>query len=259
MAVVGYGRHKKDPVRETPNTTDHFLAPKPKMIFCYGDSLTYGFPPPATPYAESLERELNNLYYPALDSDSSSPRSETHPPHDPPVNVQHLGIPGYTAAMMLNHFNDENTGLCPVIRLNRTISLVIILVGTNDIAVTTDTTKDGARSILQNIVDLHSRALECHADKDYGTLHTMAIGIPGSAYQDMTHSIAESATYINEGLKNFASSNSRISYFDFPFPYRENDGKWDEDGTHMSEEGYKQLGRSLAPQVKEILDSIDFP
>ena len=263
MVVVGHARahasegggHKKA-VHEIPTETEQFHAPQPKLIFCYGDSLTYGFPPPATPYSEYLEEELNDLYNPALDSDSSAPRS-IGPLRDRPAIVRHLGIPGYTAATMLDHFNDEKTGLCPAIWHNFTmLSLVIILAGSNDIAVMTDTGKGEARSILQKIVDLHNRVFECHEGKDDGRLRTLAIGIPGSAYQDMVHAVAESATYVNQGLKNFASSNPRISFFDFPFPYRDNDKKWGEDGTHMSEEGYKQLGKVLAPQVKGILDSI---
>jgi len=171
--------------------------------------------------------------------------------------VRRLGIPGYTAAMMLDHFNDEKTGLCPAVYRNRTmLSLVIILAGSNDVAVMTDTGNDEARSILQKIVDLHNRVFECRRDEDDGRLRTLAIGIPGSAYQDMVHAVSSSAAYINGGLKNFAKSNPRISYIDFPFPYRDNDEKWDEDGTHMSEEGYEQLGKALAPKVKEILDGI---
>ena len=265
MVAVGHARtsdgggSREKSVHEIPTETEQFRPPPPKMIFCYGDSLTYGFPPPATPYSNYLERELNDMYNPALDSDSSSapPRSNIGPPRYPPAIVRHLGIPGYTATMMLDHFSDEKTGLCPAIWHNRTmLSLVIILAGSNDIAVMTDTGKDEARSILQKIVDLHNRVFECRKDKDDGRLRTLAMGIPGSAYQDMVPAVASSAAYINEGLKNFASSDPRISYFDFPFPYRDDDKKWGEDGTHMSEEGYEQLGKALAPQVKEILDSI---
>jgi lysophospholipase L1-like esterase len=255
----GRGHHEKA-VRVIPAETEQFRPPPPKFVFCYGDSLTHGSPPPETPYSEYLERELNDMYTPpALDSDSSSapPRSNIGPPKDLLAIVRHLGIPGYTATMMLDHFNDEKTGLCPAIWHNRTmLSLVIILAGSNDIAVMTDTGKDEARSILQKIVDMHNRVFKCHKDKDDGRLRTLAMGIPGSAYQDMVPAVASSAAYINEGLKNFASSNPRISYFDFPFPYRDDDKKWGEDGTHMSEEGYEQLGKALAPQVKEILDSI---
>ncbi|KAL3809584.1 hypothetical protein ACHAXA_005800 [Cyclostephanos tholiformis] len=254
-----------------------------RVIFCYGDSLTYGFPDPATPYSMYLERELNDLYDDEDDDDdddSSSSSSSSKPTSETTrVVARHLGIPGYTARMMLDHINDDRTGLCPVIwrdRADRAISLVVILAGTNDIAMMEDTSTDVARSILRTIIDLHERAIECHGEDDGGgdgdddgddddtrRLHTLAIGIPGSAYQNMVRAAADFATYINDGLRAFASSssssssspsNSRISYVDFPFPYNENGEEWNEDGLHLSEMGYQRLGRELAHRVKEILD-----
>jgi lysophospholipase L1-like esterase len=93
-------------------------------------------------------------------------------------------------------------------------------------------------------------------------LHTLAIGVPGSAYQDMVRPAAEMAASINDGLRTYASSsapsNSNIgmSYVDFPFPYVENDERWSEDGLHPSEMGYRLLGEAIAIRVKEILNGV---
>ena len=70
---------------------------------------------------------------------------------------------------MLDHINDDRTGWCPVIwhdRMDHTISLVVILAGTNEIAMMEDTSKNVARSILRTIIDLHESAIECHGEDD---------------------------------------------------------------------------------------------
>ncbi len=208
-----------------------------EYVFAYGDSLTYGHSEDLsrpTPYARFLNQALTNQLQSA------------------PV-VQHLGLPGWTASQMLDKINDETNGLCPIIRRNPALSLITIMVGTNDIFQIG--TVDRAKALVQTIVDLHTRALSCARGVNNVALQTLSIGIPGSRYQYQTPIAGQMASYINNALKEFASSDPRISYVDFPTPFRENDSKWLTDGLHMSGEGYKFLGEALSRPVTEILAS----
>ena len=98
------------------------------QILCYGDSLTAGTSPPEWleyPYAPSLERKLLL--------------------HFPSVQVRHQGIPGRTASQMVQR-SDGPKGLATLIQLQNqmqqqqslpsSLSIVIILAGTNDLAYT---------------------------------------------------------------------------------------------------------------------------
>lgn len=230
----------------------------PKMIFCYGDSLTYGLSPPSSvqyPYAKYLMGELNLLY----NSDSASSKLQM-----PATIVGHLGLPGWTSSQMLDHINDKKAGICEIVQHNPTLSLMIILAGTNDLGRITNAEKSVARSVIESIVKLHQGAIECAGGDRNKEFRTLAVGVPGSAFQEKVHVASELAAYINDGLKNFAtisktygtSTIGQVSYIEFPFPYKDGDSKWSPDGLHLSEEGYKELGRQLAIPVKMILDSI---
>ena len=220
-----------------------------KLVYCYGDSLTYGMvpqhgSPEAHPYDQSLQQEINTLY---ANSQSSI------------IQVKHFGYPGWTSNQMIQHINDglPNLGVCNIIQHNPTISLIIILVGTNDIGIMANsgTDKNVGSTIADSIIELHKRVFECAVKENKNSnLHTMALGIPGSSYQDRSSIAAELATYINKALKDFASSTSlSISYVDFPFLYQQNDTRWGSDGLHLSANGYDVLGKELAPYVKTIV------
>ena len=220
-----------------------------KLVYCYGDSLTYGMvpqhgSPEAHPYDQSLQQEINTLY---ANSQSSI------------IQVKHFGYPGWTSNQMIQHINDglPNLGVCNIIQNNPTISLIIILVGTNDIGIMANsgTDKNVGSTIADSIIELHKRVFECAVKENKNSnLHTMALGIPGSSYQDRSSIAAELATYINKALKDFASSTSlSISYVDFPFLYQQNDTRWGSDGLHLSANGYDVLGKELAPYVKTIV------
>lgn len=224
-------------------------ASPPKMIFCYGDSLTYGMTPGTRepyPYSKYLEQELNTLFDPSATNPNAT-------------SVQHMGLPGWTATQMLNHIHDDKTpGVCNIIDRIPTLSLLIILVGTNDIGQMTNAGKDIARSIIQSIVDLHNGALNCAKGEGNDRLRTISVGIPGSAYLERVRVASEMTSFINSAMKGFAAaSGGKTSYLEFPFPYQDDDPKWGEDGIHMSPEGYETFGKALAPHVKMILESID--
>ena len=228
-----------------------------KRIFCYGDSLSAGTSPPYDqlfPYGPHLEKELNeNLY-------KSNNKS---------VVVRWRGLPGWTSSAMVEYINDTNFGLQPVLDgiSNPSLSLVIILAGTNDIggltsSMTSNTDNNVDVSLaVEPIIKLHQECLNC-IDTDTNTgsnqnIHTLAIGIPSSAWQIMNPTAARLCNDMNIALQNFAKEHEeRVTYVDFPFDYEQGGVNWSGDGLHFSPEGYETLGRSLAPYVKKILDGM---
>jgi lysophospholipase L1-like esterase len=197
------------------------LSAAPNRVFCYGDSLTAGTAPPDPslyPYAPHLESSLKNVF------------------------VRHRGLPGWTSSQMVEASNDATTGITPAVRAGMPLKLVIILAGTNDLAFT-----DDASIILNNILALHQL---CYNE---GVPKTCAIGIPPSGYQSMNANAAALAQAVNDKLKEYCDSEPKATFVPFPFEYDPNSGLWALDGLHLSPEGYRVLGESLAPAVKPIL------
>lgn len=231
---------------QTENSTHHHHEnDEPQTVFCFGDSLTYGAVGGGVtgiyPYAKYLEQDL------AL----STPEM-----NQPKTIVEHLGLSGWTASNMLAHIDDPTDGLCTIIRNHPKLSLLIILAGTNDIGTMTEEGRGATGKIIESIVELHNGAISCAKDINNNGMHTLAIGIPGSAYQEHTRDAAEVASDVNKAVENFASSDERISYMEFPFAYQDEDSRWSRDGLHCSEEGYIFLAQALAPRVRKILESI---
>ncbi|KAL7526023.1 hypothetical protein ACHAXR_001274 [Thalassiosira sp. AJA248-18] len=232
----------------------------PKRIFCYGDSLTAGTAPPSDqlfPYGPHLEEELNRC--------SNSAQAA--------VMVRWRGLPGWAASALVEYIDDSTYGLRATLTgiRNPSISLVIILAGTNDIGSLTSSMMGGgsknsidANLAVDPILCLHKSCLECEGDDGKRNIHTLAVGIPGSAWQEMNPDASKLCAEMNYALKKFASDgasdgddSSRVTYVDFPFSYSRGDSKWSGDGLHLSQEGYETLGKCLAPCVKEILDRED--
>lgn len=237
-----------------------------KRIFCYGDSLTAGTTYPSNelfPYGIHLENELNEAVLPRNESCASSASSASESPAT--AVVRWRGLPGWTASAMADCIDDPNVGLRPVLDAIRDppLSLAIILVGTNDVGALTSSVgrnyRGGdlldARAAAAPILRLHEACLAPRGGNGGANgLRTLAVGIPGSAWQDGNPTASRLCADINGALKTFASGRDGVSYVDFPFPYRRGDGKWSGDGLHLSPEGYETLGRELAPRVKRILD-----
>jgi len=166
---------------------------------------------------------------------------------------------------MVDYVDDPSTGLRSALTgiRNPSLSLVIILAGTNDIGSLTssmiriDNDDIDANVAVEPILKLHKTCLDCEGDDGTNDIRTLAVGIPGSGWQEMNSKAATLCSGMNDALRNFASSHpERVTYLDFPFPYQRGDAKWSDDGLHMSSEGYETLGRELAPCVKQILDRI---
>ena len=228
--------------------------PSQIRIFCYGDSLTAGTSPPEFqmyPYAPHLERAL-------LTTDGTTTT--------PNILVRHKGLPGWTSQKLLQEQFSAH-GLATALRnaaatttttdsrstsASPPVHIAILLAGTNDLGYAE------AQPILDNIIQLHQVCLT------NGVVHTIAIGIPPSAFQFMYADAAAKADTINRGLAQYCESHKdQSTYVPFPFSFRSEDFRtndlsspWAPDGLHCSPRGYQILGESLAPVVNEILGKI---
>mmetsp|Transcript_34711 Transcript_34711/g.70883 ORF Transcript_34711/g.70883 Transcript_34711/m.70883 type:complete len:405 (-) Transcript_34711:47-1261(-) len=255
-------------VAEPQNNQQQPAADSPRFIFCYGDSLTFGFIPSEGephPYGPSLQSELINLYSAA--SAIKAPELK----HPPSMVVRHVGFPGMPASAMLNLVEQKDVGACAIVENIPTLSVLIILTGTNDLQqMAPDIMGPGgpeaidsngkAEMILESITNLHKATLECAQRVGNKDMHTLALGIPGSQFQTQFPVASDIAAKVNKGLNEFSSSynkespHGKIVYSDFPIAYDKSDSKWGPDGLHLSAEGYDELGKKVAPEVKRILD-----
>lgn len=160
---------------------------------------------------------------------------------------------------MMEYLDDGNVGLRSAVNGidNPPLSLVIILAGTNDIGFLTSSMSAGEPDVnacVEPILNLHKACLECN--KGTHQIRTLAVGIPGSAWQQMNAAASKLATDTNTSIKVFAQQShpeGSVTYTNFPFAYEKND-LWSSDGLHLSPKGYEQLGRGLAPVVRNILE-----
>lgn len=194
-------------------------------VFCYGDSLTAGTSPPeyrrSFPYAPHLEQALQQL--------------------GANVTVRHLGLPGWTSSELLSE-TDGPESLRTAVK-QAPAQVVILLAGTNDLGYTYMPELE----IADSVIGLHR---QCHAE---GVPHTVAIGIPPSAYQAKVAKAARRAATINEALMQYCKSEPKATFVPFPFGFDRDDDKWAPDGLHFSSKGYEVLGIRLAPVVQKIL------
>ena len=218
-------------------------------VLCFGDSLTAGMSGPQFfPYAiylqETLDKTLTN----------GTATSNTHQSTSP-IQVQHVGKPGWTAKQFLEEQNHPERGLRTSIRnwpsspSSPRLDLVIILAGTNDLGRRKEA---GAEAIAQDIVTMHKLCYQNSVPR------TIVLEIPSSLYQTRSASAAKMANSVNKKLKAFAEEESRATFVEFPFGYDHDHAElWYRDGLHFSEKGYQFLGQYLERFVLEILNDID--
>ena len=241
---------------------NNIMPRKDIRIFCYGDSLTAGsFPPDDElhPYGPHLERTLTESLVQKcgsqtqqsqpcnieVSSDSSGDRT------DPPkVAVRWIGLPGWTARGMMQYADDPEIGLRPAIRKvqNPSLSLVIILAGTNDLAMEAGSTDGkGSERIANDVIGLHKIA---HASG----IPTLAVSIPPSGWQATSANAHALATDTNAKIEAWCDSTERAHFVKHPIEsWSRDDARWAYDGLHFSAKGYQEIGESLAPVVYQIL------
>lgn len=200
-------------------------------VFCFGDSLTSGSSPPlieSFPYGPHLEREIRNL----------SGKQDTM--------VRWKGYPGWTASNL-----SQEGGLGAILddiqsKTGTNVDLVVILAGTNDLAYETN-----PDTIFNSIKAIHEIAHNRN-------IHTLALGVPDSAWQRQSVETAKVASEVNMKLQEWSGAISVPSDFE-PFPIQTFDpssGYWAPDGLHFSPQGYQYLGERVAPKVTTMLSNI---
>mmetsp|Transcript_25883 Transcript_25883/g.34360 ORF Transcript_25883/g.34360 Transcript_25883/m.34360 type:complete len:260 (+) Transcript_25883:1-780(+) len=228
----------------TAFSTTSSITP-PLRVFCYGDSLTAGTAPPLFelyPYAPHLERAVN-----AARSSSSSSSS--------PVQIRWRGLPGWTSSNMKEDIDDSTIGLrSTILKIsNPSISLVVLLAGTNDLAYASK-----ASDVTDVLIDMHNMCLE------QGVKRTIAVGIPQSAWQNQNLEVKNMVKEVNASLESYCKETQATrgekgnyaTFCPFPFEYAANDVKWSSDGLHLTSEGYEALGLGLVPTVLDVLDDL---
>eukprot|EP00978_Attheya_sp_CCMP212_P003467 scaffold7174_cov55-Attheya_sp.AAC.1 len=263
-----------------PAQTAFVSALSSARVLCYGDSLTAGTSPPLDklfPYGAYLEKALNDprARYTIADKRQSGEPSTAGKDEEisgmtvaaprTPAVVRWRGLPGWTSSAMLQAADDPQAGLRSAIRAVRdpSLSLVIILAGTNDLAFEED-----PQVIIDNVIALHKMS---HLE---GIRRTIAIGVPPSAWQASNEKSRTMASKINEALEEYCTSTKAVegaatsdadvaevvavaSYFPFPFGWSQGDSNWSPvDGLHLSPEGYAELGTRLAPFVSDVLSEL---
>ena len=205
-------------------------------VLAYGDSLTAGTSGMELyPYAPYLERAVNQL---------RQARGDTAVP----VVVRHRGMPGWTAANMLDDLDGARTGLRSAIRAVKdpSLSLVVLLAGTNDLGY-----GFGAEDITRNILALHQVCFQ------EGVPRTIAISIPPSGYQSSNAAAAALADTVSTNLEAFCNEEKRSLFHRFPFAFEQGGENWFPDTLHFSQKGYQSLGESLASIVDKALQFLD--
>lgn len=226
-----------------------------RIVFAYGDSLTFGSCPYEEghpfPYDQYLQRLLTPNY----------------------ASVSHFGAPGWTATQLLEVSrikNDHNGMLYNTQAAINTIAqkkqkevndasiryqiVTIILAGTNDLG-----RRTGSSDIIyRRIMALHDWAMTMPLETNGAsvTRHTIAIAIPPSGFCSRNVEANTKRRKINEQLHNSSSSHQWLTYFPFPFDFHPKDPKWCMDTLHFSSHGYQLLGEALAPVVKQVFDSM---
>lgn len=136
---------------------------------------------------------------------------------------------------ILNHREQGNQRELPC--------LVVILAGTNDLAYT-----GKVKPVVECISALHRVCWDC------GVAKTVAVGIPPSEADQANHlDAADLCCEANDALKEFCRLNPRATYV--PFPELDDKKLVGQDGHHLTQAGYHQLGLELAPAIDRILKS----
>jgi lysophospholipase L1-like esterase len=234
-------------------------------VFCYGDSLTAGTSPPSYelfPYAVHLERSINDKI---ITSSGTKKNTSQNISKDqlvgialPKVSIRWKGLPGWTANTLLEYANDSNVGLGTTIRKvqNPSLSLVIILAGTNDIgmaASSSSDSKESSKRIASDIIALHQLVFDSSSLLNQ-SIQTLAISVPPSKWQQSSTVAQSMAEDVNNRIRAWCDATENSHFVKHPIEsWSHGDRRWAPDGLHLSPVGYEEFGKSLASVVTQIL------
>eukprot|EP00440_Ansanella_granifera_P074654 gb/GFBE01081016.1/.p1 GENE.gb/GFBE01081016.1/~~gb/GFBE01081016.1/.p1 ORF type:complete len:518 (+),score=65.35 gb/GFBE01081016.1/:1-1554(+) len=218
-------------------------------ILAFGDSLTAGFCRDGdhfSPYGKALAESI---------------------PSDVSAEVWVCGLSGAEALDMVERLDSRRigdvadrtgAGLRRIVRERGKFDLVLIMAGTNDL-------EPGAKAgpIATTVMALHTA---CHVER----VRTVLLSVPPN------RSVTKSKRYeslwigVNSRLQAWANSRGRVegvlSYVDVGqiVPYSKDQGDpatafWEDDGLHLSPAGSEHLGRSLAPMLWTLRNTVNPP
>mmetsp|Transcript_29133 Transcript_29133/g.53156 ORF Transcript_29133/g.53156 Transcript_29133/m.53156 type:complete len:295 (+) Transcript_29133:134-1018(+) len=217
-----------------------------KRLLAYGDSLTAGF---------CNEGQDYHPYAPFL-MDALMPRVA--------ADVCMCGLSGLTAAQLVSQVDavtivdkmeQRGPGLRKILLEKGPFDLVLILVGTNDLALHENQDLDmgeKVKSIVSNIRALHE---VCHKEG----VSTVSMSIPPNRCMHIMEGpwVVYRKTWeaVNTQLQAWAGkeglSGGVVLHLDTSrmVPYDEDSAWWEEDGLHLTPEGSEHLGQAVAYEI----------
>ena len=243
-----------------PAPKRQLLDPSNSTVLCFGDSLTAGYAKGGNefhPYATSLQTKLSDLGVRctciANGGNGARVADFVSPNHlDNPTNVDVCGR--------------EYSGLRHSLMTHRP-RVVIIMAGTNDLAMEIESPDVLADSILRSLAALHQM---CH---DAGA-STIACSVPPNAALTTKSEASVKSSSLEVYVKTWKALNNKIRsfcaekkeekefllsaslrYFDVSehVPYFPGSAYWGWDCLHMSANGYDRFGEMIAPTVANLL------
>lgn len=214
-------------------------------ILAYGDSLTAGYFCGGhcfEPYGKVLAEELGRQHG--------------------PVDVWVSGHSGLTASQLYKDAGKENIvdsvdrsgpGLNLVIKRHGPFDMVLIMLGTNDLARSFGSGTTIGR-ILEHIIALHRI---CHE----AGMVTAVLSVPSNAFLSRDPEYMTAWKRLNGMLEEYAGSEAskdRASLFIDTgglVPFARGNGLFESDGLHFTPRGSRQLGLTMAPLLLPLLRS----
>jgi lysophospholipase L1-like esterase len=214
-------------------------------ILAYGDSLTAGYYDDGMcfePYGKVLAEELGRQHG--------------------PVDVWVSGHSGLTASQLYKDADNDNIvdsvdrtgpGLNLVIKRHGPFDMVLIMLGTNDLARAFGSST-AIGSICEQIKALHGI---CHK----AGMVTAVLSVPSNAFLSRDPEYGTTWKRLNGMLEGYASneaSKERATLFIDTgglLPFARGNGLFESDGLHFTPHGSRQLGFKLAPLLLPFLRS----
>jgi lysophospholipase L1-like esterase len=148
--------------------------------------------------------------------------------------------------------------LCTTIKKvqNPSLSLVIILAGTNDLGMQASSSSDpqeASKRIANDIIALHQLVYESSSSNNQN-IQTLAISIPPSKWQQSSNIALAMAADVNARIEAWCDATENSHFVKHPIEsWSSNDLRWAADGLHFSPLGYEEFGKSLTSVVSKLL------
>lgn len=209
-----------------------------KLVLCYGDSNTAGFPPPKDSYAVFLEEELQGMGFDVeveVNGNSGATAKDLYAKRD------QSAIPDCTGA------KHEGLGYRLDVSGKPTPDLIVIMLGTNGLG-----TGETEPEVLSHIVELHDF---CH-ERGIKTIALAAVTIDTDRDQimnDMKTLIQERDELAHDVELLDEADPMILGHLDPRDVVPRDPENWEKDELHFSVKGGQLLAENVAPLVADAL------